>query len=77
MKALLLVLSVLLPIVLALVWRFRHLEGKSLNRATLCTVVAGACLAALSALLPLEGEISLRWTDMLTLSLRVDGVSRV
>ena len=77
MKALLLVLTVLLPIVLALVWRFRRLEGKSLNRATLCTVCAGACLAALSALLPLEGEISLRWTDMLTLSLRVDGVSRV
>ncbi|MBQ6257122.1 MAG: proton-conducting membrane transporter [Clostridia bacterium] len=77
MKALLLVLTVLLPIVLALVWRFRRLEGKSLNRATLCTVCAGACLAALSALLPLEGEISLRWTDMLTRSLRVDGVSRV
>ncbi|MBR4538052.1 MAG: proton-conducting membrane transporter [Clostridia bacterium] len=77
MKALLLVLSVLLPIVLALLWRFRHLEGERLNKATLCTVVAGACLAALSALLPLEGEISLRWTDMLTLSLRVDGLSRV
>ncbi len=77
MMALLLLLSVLLPVVLALVWRFRRLEGKSLNRATLITVAAGACLAALSALLPMEGEISLRWTDMLTLSLRVDGLSRV
>ena len=77
MMALLLLLSVLLPIALALVWRFRCLEGESLNRATLITVAAGACLAALSALLPQEGEICLRWTDMLTLSLRVDGVSRV
>ena len=77
MMALLLLLSVLLPIVLALVWRFRRLEGESLHRATLFTVAAGACLAALSALLPQEGEICLRWTDMLTLSLRVDGVSRV
>ena len=77
MMALLLVLTVLLPIALALVWRFRHLEGESLNKATLCTVCAGACLAALCALLPQEGEIALRWTDMLTLSLRVDGVSRV
>ena len=77
MKALLMVLSVLLPIALALVWRFSHLEGKRLSRATVLTVCVGACLAALAALLPLEGEISLRWTDMLTLSLRVDGVSRV
>ena len=77
MKALLMILSVLLPIALALVWRFCHLEGKRLSRATVLTVCVGACLAALAALLPLEGEISLRWTDMLTLSLRVDGVSRV
>ena len=77
MMAFLILLSILLPIVLALVWRFQRLEGKALNRMTVYTVAAGACLAALAALLPLEGEISLRWTDMLTLSLRVDGVSRV
>ncbi|MBR4333289.1 MAG: proton-conducting membrane transporter [Clostridia bacterium] len=77
MKALLMVLSVLLPIALALVWRVRGLGGKKVMRATVFTVAAGSCLAILTALLPLEGEISLRWTDMLTLSLRVDGVSRV
>ena len=37
MKALLMVLSVLLPIALALVWRFSHLEGKRLSR-TLCQI---------------------------------------
>ncbi len=77
MMTLLLLLSILLPIVLALVWRFKRLSGESLNRATLITVSVGAGLAALAALLSLEGEISLRWTDMLTLSLRVDGVSRI
>ena len=51
MMAFLILLSVLLPIVLALVWRFRRLEGKSLRRAAVYTAAAGACLAALSALL--------------------------
>ncbi len=77
MMVFLLVLSVLLPIVLALVWRWKRLEGEALRRASLITVAAGAVLAALTALLPLEGEVYLRWTDMLALSLRADGVSRV
>ena len=50
MMAFLILLSVLLPIVLALVWRFRHLSGKSLSRVTVYTVAAGACFAALAAL---------------------------
>ena len=73
----LLLLTILLPIVLALAGRFRRLEGKALDRATLVTIVVGACLAALTALLPNDGEICLRWTDMLTISLRVDGISRI
>ena len=77
MKTLLLILPILLPIVLALVWRKMGLEGKKLNIATLCTILISAVLAAVNALLPEAGEISLRWTDMLTLSLRVDGLSKI
>lgn len=77
MKELLLILPILLPIALALVWRWRRLEGKRLRLAVMVTVLTSAALAAVNALLPQAGEISLRWTDMLALSLRVDGLSRV
>ncbi len=77
MKTLLLILPILLPIALALVWRRMDLKGKRLNVATLCTILVSAVLAAVNALLPEAGEISLRWTDMLTLSLRVDGLSKI
>ena len=77
MKGLLLILPILLPIALALAGRFRRLEGKSLRAAVLATVLLSALLAAVNALWPEPGEIILRWTDMLTLSLRVDGLSRV
>ena len=77
MKTLLLILPILLPIALALVWRWMRLEGKRLNAATLCTILLSAALAAINALLPETGEVCLRWTDMLTLSLRVDGISRI
>ena len=77
MKTLLLILPILLPIVLALLWRRMDLKGGRLNAATLCTILVSAVLAAVNALLPEAGEISLRWTDMLTLSLRVDGLSKI
>lgn len=77
MSNLLLVLPVLLPIVLALAWWGMKLRGKALNAATLMTIFVSAVLAAVNALLPQAGELTLRWTDMLSLTLRVDGVSRV
>lgn len=77
MKVFLLVLPILLPIVLALFFRWRRLEGKKLMNASLLAICLSALLAAANALMPQAGEISLRWTDMLTLSLRVDGLSRV
>ena len=77
MKTILLLLPVLLPILLGCLWRIIRLKGKAMNIAMLATVTGSALLAAVNALLPEAGEISLRWTDMLTLSLRPDGVSRV
>ncbi len=77
MNVLLLLLPIVLPIALGLLWRLMRLEGKKLNAAVLATILLSAALAAVNALLPQAGEISLRWTDMLTLSLRVDGLSRV
>ena len=68
--------SILLPIALGCLWRGLGWEGKKLQTATLATLAGAALLAALCALLP-EGAFSLRWTDMLAFSLRVDGVSRV
>ena len=73
----LLILPVLLPIVLALIWRGMGLKGRALNAATLGTILLSAALAAVNALLPETGEITLRWTDLLALTLRVDGMSRV
>ena len=77
MKVLLLILPIVLPIALAPVWHGKRLEGAAMRKATLLTVAVSAVLAAVNALLPEAGEVSLRWTDMLTLSLRVDGLSRV
>ena len=74
---LLMVLAILLPIGLACLWRGLGLTGKTLNTASFLTILAGAVLAAACALLPDMPEISLRWTDMLAVSLRVDGVSRI
>ena len=73
----LMVLSVAVPVVLGCVWRALRLEGRRLRLFSLAAVGAGAALAALCALLPMTEEISLRWTDMLTFSLRVDSLSRV
>ena len=65
----LLILPVVIPVVLSLVWRWLRLEGKKLSIATLATVAGSAALAAACALIPGTGQISLRWTDMLTFSL--------
>ena len=73
----LLILPVLLPVALGLLWYGLRLKGKMLNLATFLTVLCSAALAAACALVPDAGEISLRWTDMLTLSMRVDGISRI
>ena len=77
MKTLMLLLPILVPIVLGCVWRGLKLNGKTLDRAMVITVVFSGILAAAAALIPEEGEICLRWTDMLSLTLRVDGVSKV
>ena len=74
---LLMVFAILLPIVMACMWRWLRLTGEALHKASFATILAGAVLAALCALIPNIPEISLRWTDMLAFSLRVDGVSRI
>ena len=77
MENVLLVLPVLLPIVLALIIRLLRLKGRALHIVAFAAILAGAALAAYNALCSAPGEISLRWTDMLTLSLRVDGLSKI
>ena len=77
MKTLLLLLPVCLPLVFGIIWRVLRLKGQALRVASVGTILLGAGLAAANALMPEAGEISLRWTDMLTLSLRVDGLSRI
>lgn len=73
----LMILAVLLPIGMACLWRGLRLTGETLNKASFFTILAGAALAALCALIPDLPEVSLRWTDMLAFTLRVDGVSRI
>ena len=73
----LMILAVLLPIGMACLWRGLRLTGEALNKASFFTILAGAALAALCALIPDLQEVSLRWTDMLAFTLRVDGVSRI
>ncbi len=73
----LMVLSVLLPMGLACLWRGMKLKGGQLNAVTLATIGISALLAAACALFGEGNCLSLRWTDMLALTLRVDGVSRV
>ena len=77
MKELLMILPVVLPIALGVIWHTRMIKREKLFNLTLATISVSAILAAVNALLPEPGEIFLGWTDMLTLSLRVDGVSRV
>ena len=74
---LLMIFAILLPIVMACLWRWLRLEGEALHKASFLTILVGAVLAALCALVPDMPEVSLRWTDMLAFSLRVDGVSRI
>ena len=69
--------SIALPIVLALLWRVLRVRGKALNALTMLTVCLSALLAAGAAVWGVGAEISLRWTDMLALTLRIDGVSRL
>ncbi len=74
---LLMIFAILLPIVMACLWRWLRLEGEALHKASFLTILVGAVLAALCAVIPDMPEVSLRWTDMLAFSLRVDGVSRI
>lgn len=71
------VLSIALPIALGILWRWAKLKGKALNAVTVCTSVICGALAAFCAWKGEGTSISLRWTDMLALSLRVDKVSRI
>ncbi|MBR3108156.1 MAG: proton-conducting membrane transporter [Clostridia bacterium] len=74
---LMMILAILLPIVLACLWRWLRLTGEALHKASLMTILLGAALAAFCAIKPDMPEVSLRWTEMLAFSLRVDGVSRI
>ncbi|NLD83234.1 MAG: proton-conducting membrane transporter [Clostridiales bacterium] len=73
----LLLLAVVLPIGLGLILWIAGLKGKKLHMAAVCAAGIGGALAAACALLPGGGEISLQWTQMLALTLRIDGVSRL
>jgi len=77
MKTALLLLQILLPAAFAILWQILKLKGKKLRAAFLGATVLCALLAAANALMPAAGEVRLRWTDMLSIILRVDGVSRV
>ena len=77
MNTMLLLLPIALPIVLAILWRIMKMKGRALDIAYLLTILFSAALAAFAGAAGVSGEISLRWTDMLTFSLRVDGISRV
>ena len=77
MLNILLILPVALPMALALLWRLLRLEGRRLQVASLSAMGLAAALAAVNALLPQAGEISLGWTGSLSLCFRVDGLSRV
>lgn len=77
MKAALLLSPVLLPALLAALWRMMRLKGNALRRGFIVSGFLCAFLSALNALLPEAGEISLRGTDLITLSFRVDGICKV
>lgn len=77
MKTVLLVLPVLLPIVLAAAGRIMRLKGKALHLFSFAVIIVSGLLAVYNAVTAQPGEVSLRWTDMLTLSLRVDGMSKI
>lgn len=73
----LLLLPVIVPVVLSLIAWAVKLKGRALRVFSVCAALLSAALAAVNALLPQAGEISLRWTDALSFTLRVDGVSRL
>ena len=77
MLNILLLLPVIVPVVLSLIAWAVKLKGRALRVFSVCAALLSAALAAVNALLPQAGEISLRWTDALSFTLRVDGVSRL
>lgn len=77
MLTVLLCLSVLLPIGLGLGLWLTGFPAKKLHPAAVCAAGVGGALAAACALVPGTGEVMLRWTDMLSLTLRIDGISRL
>ncbi len=77
MEQMRLLLPVAVPIALGLLGRALRVRGKALRVYSVCASALGGVLAALCALWPEGGEMTLRWTDMLSLTLRVDGLSRV
>jgi len=72
----LLLCPVILPMALALAGRLLRLKGKALSVYAVASALLGGALAAAAALSP-GGEWTLKWTDTLAVTLRVDGVSRV
>lgn len=68
---------VFLPILLGILWRLIKLRGRALRGAFLATLVATSVFAVAAALTQGTEAFSLRWTDTLTLTLRVDGLSQL
>ena len=77
MKTAMLLTPVLLPVLLAAAVKLIRLKGKWAQRAFVASALIGALAAAWAALCAGTEEISLRWTEMLSVSFRVDGVSRL
>lgn len=77
MQKMLLLGPVILPLLLALAGRILRLKGKALSVYAVAAALIGGALAAAAALTPDVPAWSVSWTDTLSLTLRVDGVSRV
>lgn len=73
----LLLLSLLLPVAAGLGIYFLRLKGKTLDRATMAALSVTALLSLCLAFFGNPGEMMIRWTDTLSLQLRLDQVSRV
>lgn len=77
MTNLLLLLPILLPIAAGLVFYCMKLKGKPLDTATVVTLLITSVISVCLALAANVGEIMIRWTDTLSLQLRIDQVSRI
>ena len=77
MTNLLLFVPILLPIVVGLVCYCMKLTGKKLDLVTVIGLLVTSLIAISLALVKDAGEVFIRWTDTLSLQLRIDKVSKI